>query len=88
MKDDDFPVGEDDLGEEDDQALEPDGVVDTSAAVQCPYCGETCEIALDPGGGSVQQYVEDCQVCCQPWNVVVTFHANGQADVYLERGDG
>ncbi len=59
-----------------------------SADVQCPYCGETCEIALDPAGGAVQQYVEDCHVCCQPWTVVVTYHATGQADVFVERADG
>ncbi len=89
MSDDDVP--EDELPEDDFDADfdgEADGQLDTSAAVQCPYCGETCEIALDPGGGSVQQYVEDCQVCCQPWQVVVTYHATGQADVYLERADG
>ena len=73
---------------DDDFADDSSGVFETSAAVQCPYCGETCEIALDPAGGSVQQYVEDCQVCCQPWTVVVTFHATGQADVYIERADG
>ena len=33
--------------------------------VQCPYCGESFETAVDPSAGSFQ-YVEDCQVCCQP----------------------
>ena len=33
--------------------------------VQCPYCGETFETAVDLSAGSFQ-YVEDCQVCCQP----------------------
>jgi hypothetical protein len=32
-------------------------------------------ISVDPGGGSSQQYVEDCQVCCNPWQVSVTFIA-------------
>ena len=57
-----------------------DGPVDTDATVRCPYCGEEVEIALDPGGGSSQQYVEDCQVCCNPWRVSVSYH-DGQADV-------
>jgi hypothetical protein len=33
--------------------------------VQCPYCGEAFETAVDVSVGSFQ-YVEDCQVCCQP----------------------
>ncbi|MGA7617362.1 MAG: CPXCG motif-containing cysteine-rich protein [Thermoanaerobaculia bacterium] len=39
--------------------------------VECPYCGEANEILVDPTGGSVQQYVEDCQICCAPWQVLV-----------------
>jgi hypothetical protein len=37
-------------------------------------------IVLDPGGGPVQQYVEDCQVCCQPWRVSVRYDEDGRAD--------
>ena len=33
--------------------------------VQCPYCGERFETAVDLSAGSFR-YVEDCQVCCQP----------------------
>jgi len=33
--------------------------------VQCPYCGERYETAVDLSAGSFR-YVEDCQVCCQP----------------------
>jgi hypothetical protein len=33
--------------------------------VQCPYCGESFETAVDLSAGSFR-YVEDCQVCCQP----------------------
>ncbi|MFO7994712.1 MAG: CPXCG motif-containing cysteine-rich protein [Marinobacter sp.] len=36
-----------------------------SVLVQCPYCWETLEISVDPSV-SDQEYVEDCQVCCQP----------------------
>jgi Cysteine-rich CPXCG len=34
-------------------------------AIQCPYCGEEFETAVDLSAGSFS-YVEDCQVCCQP----------------------
>lgn len=56
------------------------GTAETSATVGCPYCGEIVEISLDPGGGSVQQYVEDCEVCCSPWQVSVRY-AGGTAVV-------
>jgi hypothetical protein len=38
----------------------------------CPYCGEDVELAVDEGGGTEQSYVEDCPVCCRPWQVSVT----------------
>jgi hypothetical protein len=72
--DDDFPLG--------------DGTASTEAEVRCPYCGEPNEIALDPGGGSSQEYVEDCQVCCRPWRVFVSYEADGSATVALETADG
>ena len=65
--DDEFPLG--------------DGTAETSGTVHCPYCGEENEIALDPGSGSTQDYVEDCQVCCQPWRVHVEYDADGSAFV-------
>jgi hypothetical protein len=39
------------------------------ATVQCPYCGETFETAVDLSAGSFS-YVEDCHVCCQPIELV------------------
>ena len=41
-----------------------DRTADGEAAVACPHCGEVNTITLDPGSGSWQEYVEDCQVCC------------------------
>ena len=72
--DDDFPPG--------------DGVLDTEATVECPYCGEAVEIALDPGGGSIAEYVEDCSVCCRPWQVRVAYDEEGHADVQVTALDG
>ena len=64
-----------------------DGVADTEAEVQCPYCGEIVIIALDPDGGPVSDYVEDCEVCCRPWHVRVEYDEEGQADVELQTLD-
>jgi hypothetical protein len=65
--DDDFPLG--------------DGTAETETTVVCPYCSEAVEIALDPGSGATQEYVEDCQVCCQPWRVNVWYDDEGNAEV-------
>jgi hypothetical protein len=62
-----------------------DGYMDTTAFVSCPYCGAEVEVVLDPGGGPVQEYVEDCEVCCSPWQVVVRYSADGDAEVSLSR---
>jgi hypothetical protein len=64
-----------------------DGTADTGAEVRCPYCGEVNEITLDPGSGSEQEYVEDCQVCCRPWRVVVRYDLQGEAEVMVEPED-
>ncbi|MFI5250214.1 MAG: CPXCG motif-containing cysteine-rich protein [Gemmatimonadales bacterium] len=60
---------------------------DEGAAIACPYCGAANEIALDPSGGRRQDYVEDCQVCCQPWNVHVQYRRDGTADVNVTAAD-
>jgi hypothetical protein len=79
----DFDDEDDDLDLDEEFPL-GDGTADTTAEVFCPYCGAPNEIALDPGGGNRQEYVEDCQVCCRPWNVIVTFQRDGSAEVDLE----
>jgi hypothetical protein len=63
----DFPLG--------------DGTADTAGVVTCPYCGEENSVALDPGSGEAQDYVEDCQVCCRPWRVSVHYHDDGSASI-------
>jgi hypothetical protein len=58
-----------------------DGTADLEASVVCPYCAEQSTIALDPGSGSEQDYVEDCPVCCQAWQVRVRYRPDGSATV-------
>ncbi len=69
----DFPLG--------------DGTADVEGEVTCPYCGEAIAVALDPGSGQRQDYVEDCQVCCQPWRVHVEYDADGHATVTATAAD-
>ena len=53
--------------------------------VACPHCGEANVLVLDESAGGVQDYVEDCQVCCQPWQVQVTFDENGEPEVNVRK---
>jgi hypothetical protein len=52
--------------------------------VVCPFCGEELEIFVEEDvRGS---FVQDCEVCCNPWLVRVTRGADG-SEVTVERGD-
>ena len=55
--------------------------------VVCPYCGEPAELDVDEGGASRQHYVQDCPVCCQPWEVEVTRDRDGDWSASLRTGD-
>jgi hypothetical protein len=53
--------------------------------VQCPYCGEELSIYIEPDvRGS---FVQDCEVCCNPWRVRVVGQTDERA-VQLSRADG
>jgi len=59
--------------------------MDDTHLVTCPYCGEEIEIYVEPDvRGS---YVQDCEVCCNPWMVRVT---RDEDELYVEvgRADG
>ncbi len=85
--DDDGDYEDDEDDDEDDESPIGDGVADLESTVECPYCGEPVEITLDPGSGSHQQYIEDCSVCCRPWNVSVTYDEDGRAFVFVDASD-
>jgi hypothetical protein len=73
--------------------LEPDGGLQSDAeladvvAISCPYCGESFSTQLDLSAGSCS-YIEDCQVCCQPIEMIVSVADNGALlGVDARRGD-
>lgn len=39
---------------------------------QCPFCWETISVLLDPSVND-QRYVEDCEICCNPMEIGVSF---------------
>ena len=34
--------------------------------IECPYCAEVFTALVDPATAAGDQYVEDCEICCQP----------------------
>jgi len=38
----------------------------------CPHCSTQVDTDPDPGGGSQQEYIEDCPICCRPNRLVAT----------------
>lgn len=42
---------------------------------QCPYCWEEISILLDKSVLN-QEYIEDCEVCCNPIEMSVIFQNN------------
>ncbi len=53
--------------------------------VTCPYCGEGVEVQLEEDVHGT--FVQDCEVCCNPWLVRVTRSSEG-TDVSVGRADG
>jgi len=54
--------------------------------IECPYCGERVSLLIDCSVAS-QEYIEDCQVCCQPINLQVTINEQGIPQVEARRDD-
>ena len=53
--------------------------------VTCPYCGEVVVVHFEEDvRGS---FVQDCEVCCNPWLVRLTRSADGR-DLTVTRADG
>ena len=75
---------DDDTNAPDDEDADDDAEFDADSEVTCPYCGETITVLLDPGSGSTQDYVEDCEVCCRPWRVRVRYNRAGRATVIVD----
>ncbi len=53
----------------------------------CPYCGEAITVVLDLSVDE-QDYIEDCEVCCQPMRVICTAASGELENLSLDRSDG
>ena len=57
------------------------------AQISCPFCGETLSILLDLSIPE-QDYIEDCQVCCQPMQLRYRSSDGVLTEISAERTDG
>ena len=51
-------------------------------SVQCPYCFEILEILVD--ADTEGDLVQDCEVCCHPWQIKVRRTRTGAPEVEIE----
>ena len=49
------------------------GVTLMRAGFQCAGCGEWNDTSVDESAGASQSYVEDCQVCCKPNVLAISY---------------
>jgi hypothetical protein len=52
--------------------------------IACPYCGEFYETRIDLTAGSFD-YVEDCQICCQPIDLRVEVNDAAELETVIAR---
>jgi len=45
-------------------------IVQISASINCPFCGQTFELVIDTSIAS-QRFTTDCEVCCRPVEIFV-----------------
>ena len=50
----------------------------------CDACGEEVVVPIDLSAGGVQEYVEDCPVCCHPNVIHVEIDDDGDVRVWAE----
>ena len=59
--------------------------MDDDFEVICPYCGEQVAVYIEPDTRGT--FVQDCEVCCNPWRLVVSGRGESR-HVDVSRADG
>jgi hypothetical protein len=54
--------------------------------IVCPYCGQGVEIVVDCSI-EIQEYVEDCHVCCKPINFKISVEDDGELRIEARQED-
>ena len=60
-------------------------LMDDEFVVTCPYCGEESDIYIE--SDVTGSFVQDCEVCCNPWRVRVS-REGGDRHIDVGRADG
>ena len=60
-------------------------MMEESESVQCPYCGQSFELAIDTSVAS-QRFTTDCEVCCRPFEVIAECEAGEVLSVEVRGG--
>jgi hypothetical protein len=55
-------------------------------SAQCPYCGETIEVDIEPLE-EAQTFIEDCSVCCRPIQYAVRTTVDEEIEVIATRSE-
>jgi transcription elongation factor Elf1 len=55
------------------------------ATIQCPFCGQSFDVAIDTSLAS-QRFTTDCEVCCRPFEVVAECAAGAVSSVDVVSG--
>jgi hypothetical protein len=58
--------------------------MDDDATYICGECGEEIVVPIDLSAGAVQEYVEDCPVCCRANVIHVEIEPDGDLRVWSE----
>lgn len=57
--------------------------------ITCPYCYSSFDTEVDLSAGQLQDYYEDCQVCCAPVELIIHMDdAGALTQIETRRGNG
>lgn len=59
----------------DEERADEETALEDELMVACPYCYQTQLLYIDPGTRG--RFVQDCDVCCRPWDVHVSRDERG-----------
>jgi len=54
--------------------------------ILCPNCNEPIVVLVDPSV-DYQEYIEDCQVCCRPIEMVASIDMDGDLNLEVRHED-
>lgn len=62
--------------------------MNSEAGFFCPYCGEENIADIDISAGNMQEFIQDCEVCCRPVEIILTFDKDGNVNFEVRNDEG